>query len=60
MEMNQNNHKALLKQNNLPIVGNGINLLKYLFLKKPLQSIEVDEKLKKKMKVNFVSEIGAL
>lgn len=32
--MNQNNHKALLKQNSLPIVGNGTNLLKYLFLTK--------------------------
>jgi hypothetical protein len=58
--MNQKNHKALLKQNNLPIVGNGTNLLKYLFLKKPTQNIEIDAKLKKKMKVNFVSEIGAL
>jgi hypothetical protein len=32
--MNQNNHKAILKQINLPILGNGTNLMKYLFLKK--------------------------
>lgn len=58
--MNQTNHKALLKQNNLPVVGNGTNLIKYLFLKKPEQTIALNENLKKKMKVNFISEIGAL
>ena len=33
--MNENNHKSLLTQLGLPIVGTGANLMKYLFLKKP-------------------------
>lgn len=40
----------------LPIVGSGSNLLKYLFLKKPEgEAPRVDEKLKRKLKVSFVS-----
>lgn len=60
-EMNENNHKALFNTPNLPIVGSGSNLMKYLFLKKPEDNLpSLDESLKKKLKVSFVSEIGAL
>jgi hypothetical protein len=54
--MNETNHKALFTMTHLPIVGSGSNLLKYLFLKKPEEEApRVDEKLKNKLKVSFVS-----
>ena len=60
-EMNENNHKALFNTPHLPIVGSGSNLMKYLFLKKPEDNLQtLDESLKIKLKVSFVSEIGAL
>lgn len=60
-EMNEINHKALFNTPHLPIVGSGSNLMKYLFLKKPEGNLPtLDENLKKKLKVSFVSEIGAL
>jgi len=59
--MNETNHKSLFAMNHLPIVGTGSNLMKYLFLKKPEGEVpQVDQQLKKKLKVSFVSEIGAL
>jgi hypothetical protein len=55
-EMNETNHKTLFSMTHLPIVGSGSNLLKYLFLKKPEgEAPKVDEKLKNKLKVSFVS-----
>lgn len=60
-EMNETNHKVLFNTSHLPIVGSGSNLMKYLFLKKPEGELHsLDEQLKKKLKVSFVSEIGAL
>lgn len=59
--MNEKNHKSLFNTPNLPIVGSGSNLMKYLFLKKPEGNLPaIDEQLRKKLHVSFVSEIGAL
>ena len=58
--MDQRNHKSLFKSKNLPIVGTGQNLLKYLFLKKPRGSVKINEVLTKKLEISFESEIGIL
>lgn len=54
--MNEINHKALFNTHNLPIVGSGANLMKYLFLKKPEgEAPKIDEQLRRKLRVSFVS-----
>jgi hypothetical protein len=59
--MTEKNHMALLTQTHLPIVGSGANLMKYLFLRPPTEQVhKIDEQLRKRLKVSFVSEIGAL
>ena len=35
-EINQKNHIILFNQKRIPVIGSGVNLIKYLFLQRPI------------------------
>lgn len=37
-EINQKNHVSLFNQKRIPVLGSGVNLIKYLFLQKPFDA----------------------